>query len=113
VDAKKCMLKGDWKGWFLRDSARAWQIQRQMLIANHWTEHRIHYGGIRERTEGAGEVSNPIARSISTNQSCQGLNHQPRSTHGVTHSSSHICSRGCPCRASMREEVQWRLNAPV
>jgi len=36
-------------------------------------------GGIRERTEGAEGVCNPIGRTISTNQipqSSQGLNHQ-------------------------------------
>jgi hypothetical protein len=41
----------------------------------------------------------------STNQSSQGLNHQPRSTHGGTHGSSCICNRGWPCWASMRGEA--------
>ena len=44
---------------------------------------------------------------ISTNQnpqSSQGLNHQPRSTHGGTHGSSCICSRGWPCGTSMGGE---------
>jgi hypothetical protein len=37
-------------------------------------------------------------------QSRQGLNHQPKSTHGGTHGSSHICSRGWPCWRSMGGE---------
>jgi hypothetical protein len=61
--------------------------------------------GVRERAEGAEEVWNPIGRTtISTNQtskSSQGLNHQPKSTHGGTHGSSRISNRGWPCRASM------------
>jgi hypothetical protein len=46
-------------------------------------------GGVRERTEGAKGVYNPVGKTtISTNQtpqSSQGLNHQPKSTHRVTH----------------------------
>jgi hypothetical protein len=37
----------------LRGSARATQIQRQILAANHWTEHRFPNGGIRERIKEA------------------------------------------------------------
>jgi hypothetical protein len=44
-------------------------MQRQMLTANHWTEHGDPSGGVRERTEGAEVVCNPIGRAtISTNQ---------------------------------------------
>jgi hypothetical protein len=39
-----------------------------MLEDNHWTEHRVPNGGVRERTEGDEEVCNPIERTISTNQ---------------------------------------------
>jgi hypothetical protein len=40
-----------------------------MLTDNHWTEHRVHNGGVRERTEGAEGGCNPIGRTtISTNQ---------------------------------------------
>ena len=64
--------------------ARAWQIQRQMLTANHWTEHKVPNGGVRERTEEAEGVCNPIGRTtVSTNQipqSSQGSNYQPKST---------------------------------
>jgi hypothetical protein len=38
-------------------------------------------------------------------QSSQGLYHQPKSTHGGTHGSSCICSRGWPCGTSMRGEA--------
>ena len=38
-------------------------------------------------------------------KSSQVLNHQPKSTHGGTHGSSCICSRGWPCWASMGEEA--------
>jgi hypothetical protein len=52
-----------------------------MLAANHWTEHRVPNGGVREKTEGAEGVCNPIGRAIiSTNQIPQGLNYQPKST---------------------------------
>jgi hypothetical protein len=67
-----------------------------MLADNHWTEH----GRVRERTEKAEKVCNPIGRitisTIQIPQSSQGLSHQPRSTHGGTHGSSCICSRGWP-----------------
>jgi hypothetical protein len=50
-------------------------------------------------------VCNSIGRTtISTKQnlqSSQGLNHQPKSTHGRTHGYSWICSRGLPYLASM------------
>jgi len=40
-----------------------------MLAANHQTEHRDPYRGVRERSEGAKRVCNPIGRTtISTNQ---------------------------------------------
>ena len=40
----------------LRGSARVWQIKRQMLAANHRTEHGVPNGGVRERIEGANGV---------------------------------------------------------
>jgi hypothetical protein len=40
-----------------------------MLAANLWTEDRVPNGGVRESTEGAEGVCNPIGRTtISTNQ---------------------------------------------
>jgi hypothetical protein len=69
-------------------------------------------GGVRERTEGVKGVCNPVGRTaISTNQSSQGLNHQPRSTHGGTHGSSCICNRGWSCWASMGEEALGAVKA--
>jgi hypothetical protein len=38
VDAGEGLLIKTWYSWFLRGSARAWQIQRRKLTANHWTE---------------------------------------------------------------------------
>ena len=87
-----------------------------MHTANHPTKHEDPNGEVREKAEGAEGVSNPIRRTtISNNQSSQGLNHQPKSTHGGTHGSSYICSRGLPYLASMGGEplVLWRLNALV
>ena len=86
-----------------------------MLSANHGTVHRFPNGGVRERTEGAEGVSNPIGRrKTSTNQNLQsslGLNHQLKSTHGVTHGSSHKCSR-LLYLASVGEEVLGPVKAP-
>jgi len=70
VDANKCMT-GAWYSCLLRGSDRAWQIQRQMLAAKHWTENRVPIGEIRERTEGAKRVCNPKRTTISTNQNPQ------------------------------------------
>jgi hypothetical protein len=44
-------------------------------------------------------------------QSSQGLNHQPKSKHGGTHGSSHICSRGWPYLSSMGEEALGPVKA--
>jgi hypothetical protein len=109
-DAKKCLLTRAWCSYLLRGSVRAWQIQRQMLPANHWAKHGVPNGGVRERSEGAEGVCNPIGRTaISTNQtsqSSQGLNHQPKNNmEGGTHGSSCICSGEWPCWASMGEEA--------
>jgi len=91
-----------------------------MLAANHWPEHGDSNGGVRERTKGAEEVCNPIGRTtISTNQSppppppksSQGLNHQPKSIHGVIHGSRRICSRGWPYLASVRGEALGPVKA--
>jgi hypothetical protein len=82
-----------------------------MLTANHWTECGVPNRGVRERTEEVEGVCNPIGRTtLSTNQTPQnfeGLSHQKRITHG----SSCICSRGCPCHASMGREVLGPMKA--
>jgi len=51
-----------------RGSARALLIQMRRLAANHWTEQGDSNGGVREKTEGAEGVCNPIGRTISINQ---------------------------------------------
>jgi hypothetical protein len=107
VDVNKCLLTDAWYSCLLRGSASAWQIQRWMLSAKHWTEHRVPNGGAR--------VCSPIGgTTIWTNQypQCsQGSNHQPKSTHGGTHGSSHICSRGWPCGTSMGGEALGPMKA--
>jgi len=42
---------------------------------------------LEERIEGDEGVCNPIRTAIPTNQSSQGLNHHPKSTHEQTHGS--------------------------
>jgi hypothetical protein len=73
-----------------------------MLIAILWTEHRVPYEGARVRTQGIKGVYSSIGGTIIlTNQypqSFQGLNQQPKSTHGGTQGSSYIHSRGWPNR---------------
>jgi hypothetical protein len=73
----------------------------QMFPANQWTAHGVSNVGVRERTQGAEEVCNPISTNQSP-QSSQGLSHQLRNTHGETHGSSHMCSKGWPCQASRK-----------
>jgi hypothetical protein len=117
VDANKCLVTGAWYSCLLRGSASAWQIQKRMLIAIHWT--RVPNEGARERTQGAQGVCSPIGGiTIWTNQypqSSLGLNHQPKSTHGGTHGSSCICNRGGLVGHQWEERplVLWRLYAPV
>jgi hypothetical protein len=75
-----------------------------MHTANHWNEHWDPNGGVRGRTEGVEGVCNLMGRTvISTNQTqiSQGINHQPKSTHGGTHGSSCIYSREGPYLLSM------------
>jgi hypothetical protein len=122
ADTKKCLLTEVWYSFLPRSSARAWQIQRLMLAASHWTEHGVPNGGVRGKTEWAGGVCNLKEEQqyqlTRPPQSSQGLNHKLKSTHGGTHGSSHICSRGWPWRASMGGEalgplILCRLDAPV
>jgi hypothetical protein len=102
----KFHVKAAWYSCFLRVSARTWHIQMQMLAANHWIEHRVPNGGVKQSTEWVEGVCSPIGgTTISTHQSSQGLHHQPTSTHGGTHDSSPICSRGWPCLESVGEEA--------
>jgi hypothetical protein len=72
-------------------------------------EHRVPNEEARERTQGAKGICSPIGgTTIQTNQYLQsslGLNHQPKKTHGGTHGSSCICSRGWPSWSSMGGET--------
>lgn len=79
-----------------------------MLKTNHWTKSGVPYGGVGEGTEGAKGVSSLMGEAtVSTGQTMapflifQGLDHQPKSTHGGTHGSGHICGRGWPCWTSV------------
>jgi len=60
-------------------------------------------------------ICDPIRRTtISTNwtpQSSQGLNQQPESTYGGTYGSSHLCSRGWPCLASIGTKALGPVKA--
>jgi hypothetical protein len=85
-----------------------------MLAVNHWTEHRVTKGRIRERTKGAESVCNPIERiTISTKQTPHHYPHPtelpgtkpPTREYTCLHGSSSICSAGCPCQASMGRET--------
>jgi hypothetical protein len=80
-----------------------------------WTENVDSNGGVRERTERAEVICNPIGRT----------NYQPPEpqeppwtkpstkeyTLRMTHGSRHICSRGYPCCASMGGEVLGPVKA--
>ena len=61
------------------------------------------------QTEGAEGVCSPMeGATVSTGQipwSSQGLDHQPKNTHGVTHGAGYICGRGWPCWTSVGEEA--------
>jgi hypothetical protein len=79
-----------------------------MLTAIHCTEHRVPNEGAIKSTQGAKGVCNPIGRTICTNQypqSSLGLNCQSKKTHGGTHGSSCVCSRGWPSQSSMGGEA--------
>ena len=67
VDANKSLLTEAWYSCLLRGFARAWQIQKWMLLLNHWTEYKVPNGGARERTEGA---CSPIGETTIWNSQC-------------------------------------------
>ena len=105
ADAKKHLLTGNWYICPLRGSAHANQYRYGWLQPLDWAWEP--YGGVT-RTEGVEGDCNPIGRTtISSNltpQNCQGLNHQPKSSHGETHDSSCICRKGLPYLASVGGE---------
>jgi hypothetical protein len=85
------------------------------FLQKQWVEYWIPSGGVRERTEGAEGVCNPHRKNNNVNQpdpqSSQGLNHQPKNTHGGSHGSIHICSRGWPCQALIAGEAFGLVKA--
>jgi hypothetical protein len=81
VDA--CWRSACWHGCLLRGSSRSWQIQRWMLAANHWTEHRVPNGGVGEGTRVEVACSPIKGATMSTDQipwRSQGLDHKPEYT---------------------------------
>ena len=75
----------------------------------------IPNGRVRGRTEGAEGDCNPKGRTtVSTNwtqQSSQGQNSQPKSTHGGTQGSRFICSKGLSYLPSMGGEALGLVEA--
>jgi len=85
-----------------------------MGVSNHdWAQDPNE--GVRERTKGCEGVCKPIGKTTrSTNQnpqSSQGLNHEPNRTHGGTHGSRHMCSRGWPYLAAKGVEALGTVKA--
>jgi hypothetical protein len=95
VYANKWLLTKAWYSFLLRGSSSAWQIQKYIFTAIHWTKHRDPIEGARESTQWPEVVCSPIGgTTIWNNQSPQsslGLNHQSMNTHGTLVSSC-ICS---------------------
>ena len=105
VDAKQCLLTGAWYNCLQRNSTRAQETQRWMLIDNPCIEHWFANDRVRERTEGAERGFKPIGRTtIASNQIPQnshGLEKKIKSTHGENHGSNCKWSREWLCRTSM------------
>jgi hypothetical protein len=89
--------------------ARAWEIQRWKLAANHWTELEVGVpdGGVGEWTGGAEGVYIPMEGStVLTDQTLRSSwGPPPKSTHGGTQGAGHICDRGWPCWTSVGAEA--------
>jgi hypothetical protein len=86
-----------------------------MLATELRTEHRKpmqELGEVLKKLTGSATSyeEQPYQPTI-LSQSSQRLNHQLKSTHGGTHGSSHICSRGLPYLASMGGEVLCLVEA--
>jgi hypothetical protein len=83
-------------------------------IHHHRTEPGDPDGRARGWNEGAGGDYKSIGGAVSTNWtllSSQGLNHQPKNTHGRIYGSSCICNRGQPYQASLRREALGPVEA--
>ena len=111
VDDKKYMLKGAWYNCLVRGSDRVCQIQRQLHTANHWTEHGISNGGVRERAERSWRCLQLHRKNNNINQPDPWPPELPETkppTKEYTwrnHGSSFIYSRGWPCQVVMEGET--------
>jgi len=77
-------------------------MQMRMIAANNQTTTMEELEKIlKELKEFATPQEEQQYQPTRPHQCSQGLNHQPMSTHGVNHGSSHICSRGWHCPASI------------
>ena len=69
----------------------------------------VSAGGVGVGTEGTEGVCRPMEGAIlskgQTPWSSRELDHQPNSTHGVTHGTGYICGRGWPCWSSVGGEA--------
>jgi len=83
----------------------------RMLEPNLWTEQGDHNGVVRGQTEGVQGTHRKNNNITRHPPSFQGLNHQPKNTHGWTHGSSYICSRGWPFWASKKGEALGPVKA--
>ena len=102
VEAKKCLLTGAWYSCLLRDSARG--SKPTTGLSTDWKSWR----GLQPHKKN-NKSTNQTPRP--TPPKFPGTNHQPKSTHGATHGSSRICSKGWPCQASLGEEALGPVKA--
>ena len=113
MDPNKCLLTGTWYSCLLRGSSIVSRIQKWMLTAIHWSEHRVLNEGYRESTQGAKGISRPIGETIIwTDQYTHSSQGPPNKGYkSGTHGSRCICSRGWPSWSSMEEEVLGPVKA--
>jgi len=115
-------LAGDWfwKGFMIRTTEGSLRNVCSRELSNGRCSKPtigLSMGSPMEELEKGLKDLTPIGRTtISANQtllpqSSQRLNHQPKSTHGATHGSSHICSSGWPYWASMGGEALGVVKA--
>uniref|UniRef100_UPI00402B7EF4 uncharacterized protein LOC143313154 n=1 Tax=Arvicanthis niloticus TaxID=61156 RepID=UPI00402B7EF4 len=84
----------------LLSAAFGWLPARQTSLRE------LHWGSLsaQKRMECQAQGRTTISTN-QTPQGSQGLNHQPKSTHGGTCGSSCICNRGWPCQTSTGGEA--------
>ena len=115
VDVNKFLLAGGWNSCSLSGSDSAWQVQKEMLTSTHLTEHRVPNEGAREKTQGVEGVFSSIGGTKSMNQpvppELPGTKPPTKEyTHGGTHGSSCICSKGWPSWPSVGGEAIGPVN---